>query len=278
MRSRSGSQKHAMAIPFISIVIPTKNSGRTLEACLKSIRAQRYPAYEVIIVDALSSDDTLEIASRYAHRTVSSDAPLAKSRNVGFSYAKGGILLSVDSDMVLEAGLLEDIASRMDGHGALIIPELGYGRSFLSHLKSLEKRCYLGDPSMESARAFTRKAFDAAGGYDESLVFGEDRDIHCRIAASFSIWRTKRRFYHDTDSLSFGSDIRKFYRYGGSARSYISKKNPGAKTLLSPSRFLFLGHGRTLAKSPIESLWLIGLKGAESAAFGLGYLLAGRGR
>lgn len=267
-----------MATPFISIAIITKDSGRTLEACLKSIVAQHYSAHEIIIVDALSRDATLEIAGRYAHRAVSLDAHFTKSRNVGFSYAKGDILLSVDSDMVLEAGLLGDIASRMDGHGALVIPELGYGRSFLSRLKSLEKRCYIGDPYMESARAFSRKAFDAVAGYDESLVFGEDRDIHCRIAASFPVGRTERRLYHNTDGLSFGADIRKFYRYGGSARSYVSKKIPGTKKVLSPSRFLFLGHGRILIQSPIESLGLIWLKGAESAAFGLGYLLSGRGR
>jgi len=263
-----------MKRPFISVVIPTKNSAGTLGACLESIRSQDYPECEILVIDALSNDGTPGIAGRLAARVVSRDASVTESRNIGFREARGGILLSIDSDMILEGGLLRDISSRMGGHGALIIPELGHGKSALSRLKSLEKKCYLGDPGIESARAFDRKAFEAVGGYDEGLTYGEDRDIHCRIASSFSIGRAEKCLYHDTDSLSFPGDLRKFFRYGKTARSFASKKNPGTSRLISPSRFLFLRHWKLLIRTPVESAGLIFLKGLESAAFGLGYLVS----
>jgi glycosyltransferase involved in cell wall biosynthesis len=37
--------------PLVSVIIPTKNSARTLDKCLKSIKDQAYPNIEIILVD-----------------------------------------------------------------------------------------------------------------------------------------------------------------------------------------------------------------------------------
>jgi len=48
-------------LPKISIIIPTRNSEKTLEKCLRSIAEQIYPKekIELIIIDAFSSDRTV---------------------------------------------------------------------------------------------------------------------------------------------------------------------------------------------------------------------------
>jgi glycosyltransferase involved in cell wall biosynthesis len=51
--------------PLVSIVIPTKNSARTLEKCLVSIKNQAYENIEIIVVDNYSTDGTYEIAGKY---------------------------------------------------------------------------------------------------------------------------------------------------------------------------------------------------------------------
>ena len=50
---------------MVSIVIPTLNSERTLDECLRSIAAQDVPrgSYEIVIADGGSTDGTLAIAS-----------------------------------------------------------------------------------------------------------------------------------------------------------------------------------------------------------------------
>ena len=57
---------------FLSVVIPTLNSEKTLAECLAAIRAQSLPrdSYEIVIADAGSSDRTLEIAREYGVETV----------------------------------------------------------------------------------------------------------------------------------------------------------------------------------------------------------------
>lgn len=90
--------------PTISCIVPTLNAARTLEACLASIRAQDYDgALEIVLVDAGSTDATLEIAARYGVDQVVEN-PLrtgeaGKAR--GVQAARGEILAFVDSDNVL---------------------------------------------------------------------------------------------------------------------------------------------------------------------------------
>ena len=100
--------------------------------------------------------------------------------------------------MVLERTVLEEIAAKMTGFDALIIPEIGYGSGFLSDCKDLEKRCYIGDPIMESARVFSRDAFEAIGGYDPSLLLAEDWDIHDRLKEGRRMGRTTSMVMHNT--------------------------------------------------------------------------------
>jgi probable beta-1,3-galactosyltransferase len=54
-----------MKNPLVSVIIPTYNSSRTLEKCLKSIKNQTYKNIEIIVVDNNSIDNTKEIAKKY---------------------------------------------------------------------------------------------------------------------------------------------------------------------------------------------------------------------
>jgi len=51
--------------PYLSFYLMVRNSSKTIEGCLKSIR-ERAPEAEIVVVDTCSSDDTPEIAQRYA--------------------------------------------------------------------------------------------------------------------------------------------------------------------------------------------------------------------
>ena len=50
----------------ISIIIPTYNSEKTIERALDSIIKQTFLAWEVIIVDGVPSDNTIEKIKAYA--------------------------------------------------------------------------------------------------------------------------------------------------------------------------------------------------------------------
>lgn len=49
------------AAPFVSVIVPARNEEARIEACIRSLCQQRYPAYEVIVVDDQSEDRTPDI-------------------------------------------------------------------------------------------------------------------------------------------------------------------------------------------------------------------------
>lgn len=52
-------------VPLVSVCIPTYNSGATLGETLASIFGQNYPRLEILVVDNASTDNTIEVASRF---------------------------------------------------------------------------------------------------------------------------------------------------------------------------------------------------------------------
>jgi len=95
-----------MALPTISIIIPTLNSSRTLKSCLDSIRTQDYAqeSIEIIIVDGGSLDTTKIIAQDYGAIVLvvpdKRDRPEAR-KAMGLIQAKNDLALFIDSDNIL---------------------------------------------------------------------------------------------------------------------------------------------------------------------------------
>ena len=52
-------------MPLISVIIPTYNSANTIKYCLESLVNQTFTSFEVIILDGLSKDNTIQIASEF---------------------------------------------------------------------------------------------------------------------------------------------------------------------------------------------------------------------
>jgi glycosyltransferase involved in cell wall biosynthesis len=63
----------ANATPKVSIIVASYNNQETIGECLKSILAQNYPpdAFEVIVMDGGSKDNTIKIAEQFPIKVVS---------------------------------------------------------------------------------------------------------------------------------------------------------------------------------------------------------------
>lgn len=98
----SGSFK--MNLPFFSIIIPTYNSGKTLSLCLESILNQTFQNFEIIIIDGISSDDTVSIVKKFKEinpniRWISEkDKGIYDAMNKGIRLAKGKWVYFMGSD------------------------------------------------------------------------------------------------------------------------------------------------------------------------------------
>ncbi len=99
---------------LISIIIPVYNSDTYLSACIDSVLRQRYPHFELLLVDDGSTDESGRICDRYAQHdgriTVihQANAGVSSARNAGLAIAKGEYVTFIDSDDTVTASYLAD--------------------------------------------------------------------------------------------------------------------------------------------------------------------------
>jgi glycosyltransferase involved in cell wall biosynthesis len=98
----------------ISVVTPSFNQGVYLEATLRSLLSQNYPDLEVIVIDGGSTDQSVAIIRRYApflsHWESEKDRGQSHALNKGFAHVHGEIWTWLNSDDLLEPGVLRRVA------------------------------------------------------------------------------------------------------------------------------------------------------------------------
>lgn len=185
--------------PKISLVIPSYNQGSFLEATLRSIFAQCYPALECIVVDGGSTDGSAEIVRRYAHRLTwwcsEPDDGQSHALVKGFAQASGTLMNWLNSDDLLLPEALFAIAEGYRESGADLV--VGGDRHFrddsnstLFHFRPAGYRfpeClqFWSGKFLyhQPCTFFSRNAFLRAGGLDGGLHYTMDFDLYCRILA-----------------------------------------------------------------------------------------------
>jgi GT2 family glycosyltransferase len=197
--------------PLVSVIVPTYNRAALLERSLRTVAQQDYRPLEVVVVDDLSTDDTVArverlsallgqqaIPVRLVELTVNSGPAVARNRGVE---AAGGSLLSfLDSDDLMEASFVSTLAALLGKHPKCT---LGFCESW--EIDSEDRkvgRLESGLPSdpgegvldgpldqlaerelFQTASVLMRRdAFEQAGGFDESLRYSEDTDLWWRLA------------------------------------------------------------------------------------------------
>ncbi len=87
--------------PRFSVIIPAFNAAATLARAIESVRAQSWPAHEIIVVDDGSTDSTAEVAHQYGDTVrliQQSNSGVSVARNAGAAAATGDWLAFLDAD------------------------------------------------------------------------------------------------------------------------------------------------------------------------------------
>ena len=128
-------------MPQISVIVPVYNVEQYLERCVKSILAQSFTDFELLLVNDASTDHSLEVAQKFQfdHRVKvldKSHGGLGDTRNYGVGRSSGKYLLFVDSDDWVEEDMLRDLYALAEAFRA----DMVLFNFVRENLKSMEHR------------------------------------------------------------------------------------------------------------------------------------------
>ena len=125
----------------VSIIVPCYNAEKTLERCVKSVLAQTYPHFELILIDNESTDESpriIEALARTDSRIRAFFCPnrgVSFARNFGLRAAKGDYIEFLDADDEMAPDMLEKLLAALEKTGADLAVCNYYGNPmFLSNL------------------------------------------------------------------------------------------------------------------------------------------------
>lgn len=264
--------------PLVSVIIPSYNSAKTIGRTLESITKQTYKPTEIIVVDRNSSDATRDIAKRYTKNVYLHGPERAAQVNFGASRAVGKYLYRVDSDFVVEPDVIREcveICEKNHLDAIAVHNTSAEGLGFWADVRKFERNTYRDDDLIVAVRFFTKNAWKAVGGFDETLYGPEDYDFHNRfVAAGFSWGRITSIERHLGEPKSLLDIWRKHFFYGRHMVGYYRKHPSIARAQFNPIRRSYIRHIDVFLKHPVLFFGLIVMQLVKFTAGGLGFLAA----
>jgi glycosyltransferase involved in cell wall biosynthesis len=237
---------------LISVICTVLNEGEAIRRLMDTLSAQTRRPDEVVIVDGGSRDNTEAILQEYADRLplrvlVEPGANISRGRNVAIAAASSDVIASVDAGVWLEPRWLEQLVTPLIGEqvsgigysgsqppsntqypipntqhppsvvAGFFVPdvqttfEIAMGATVLPTPKDVDPTTFL--PSSRSV-AFTKAAWQAAGGYPEWIDYCEDLifDFRLRDVAGPFAW-APAAVVHFRPRGSLKAFFKQYYRY-----------------------------------------------------------------
>lgn len=231
----------------LSLIIAAYNAGGYIDRALESVASQTRPPDEVIVIDDGSTDDTAERVKAFRKqsslnvvlRQQLNKGPAA-TRNVAVLISGSDLIAFLDADDTIYPTFLEETVRGLDAHpewvacfsdrdvvdtsGKLIAKDLAHPGFQAIKRRHIEGSFWeLSDPDLfckmvsgsliPMTIVLRRTEFIAAGLFDESLRYGEDRLLFLRLIKrggtfgyvneSLGIWQR-----HDNNLTSRGNELR----------------------------------------------------------------------
>ena len=178
-----------------TVVIPTHNREKLVPRAIRSIQAQTYSAWELVVVDDASKDATTEavrpflVDPRIRYFRQPTNAGAAAARNFGASQARGRYITFLDSD---DEGQPTWLARMMDAIERSEAPlaccglsEFDVsGRHILTRIPSDMGALFdhaTAQLTHGSDYVVEKRIFDAVGGFDEALRSGQHTELALRL-------------------------------------------------------------------------------------------------
>lgn len=172
---------------LLSIIIPTLNSSATLNKTLQSIATQEFKDLEVVIIDGLSTDTTLEIIDTYAGKirfTIISekDPGIYDAMNKGVANAKGDWLYFLGSDDSLHDNeVLQNVFDITANEYDIIYGDIIWLPSGEKEQGYWDYHTFLQQNINHQRIFYKASLFKKQGGFDPQYKIAADHELNIRF-------------------------------------------------------------------------------------------------
>lgn len=250
----------------VSVLIPCYNRAAHIGKVIEAVQAQSHPAYEIIVVDDASTDESREVVGRLPVKLIchATNQGPAVARNTALQVANGDLLLYIDADAYAENNLIEVLLAAYREADAST-GGIG-GRGIECHLESLYDRWRNNHARQDFGprprqnvpylyglcASFKKKVLEEVGGFDPFFPVnaGEDLDLGYRLKrAGYRLGYTPQAVVYHQHSDTYESLKRVQYRWY--YWSYLAKQRTGFHPWM-----LYAGSLRRLLKDTLTDLVL----------------------
>jgi len=203
----------------VDVTVATRNSARTLDKCLREIRAN-IPVHRLVIVDAGSKDGTLAIAKKYRADIITEPGPLGRVRYVQAQHCLTQWIAYIDSDVYVYKSWWPQVSHYISDEKIGMV--LGFADApvtvfpiYEMYLKHIARK--FGTAAFSNTlvkRAFVLSCEELL----ENIHAGEDTILarHLTKLNKVIVTIPTALFYHDKTAVS--DHPKAFYRWGQSSR------------------------------------------------------------
>lgn len=186
---------------LVSVITPCHDAAPFIAETIGSVRAQRHPMVEHIVVDDASTDGSWEVIRSFGDQVqavrLERNMGAAHARNVGAALARGEYLMFLDADdLIREDALAELVAAVRDRRGSAAVCQWrrlvqGSGGAWRSVPAGIvyppppdALRGWLEQAWVPTCAVLWRRdVYHSTGGWDETLTLGDDGDLMMRALA-----------------------------------------------------------------------------------------------
>lgn len=169
--------------PRFSVIIPTYNRAKLVCKAIESVGVQTYPAWEIIVVDDGSSDETVDILAFYpqVRYHYQDNAGVSAARNKGASLASGDWLIFLDSDDELFPNAIQEFTTFLCSNPD---SKLIKARLILNSSNSVKTKSSSDSGFIPGSYCIDKMVFESLGGFDVNLKFAENTELIFRLNRS----------------------------------------------------------------------------------------------
>jgi glycosyltransferase involved in cell wall biosynthesis len=221
----------------IAIIAIGRNEGERLRRCLASVVGR---GMTVIYVDSASTDGSTALARELGAEVVDLDMSLpfsaARARNEGFAWlmqiaSDVRYIQFVDGDCEIVPGWIESAKQTLDSRSEVVVVcgrrrERFPDASIYNRVADIEWNLPIGEALSCGGDSMMRvSAFQKAGGYDASIVAGEEPELCQRLrGAGWKILRIDAEMtLHDSAMLHFAQWWKRSVRSGYGAMDVVTR-------------------------------------------------------